>query len=329
MDTKVLYVLVSKDSDIFLEQTILSITSLRRTNNDVTVSVLMDDVTRKSLVGVRSKLLELIDEPIVVSLDQKYSNKEKSRILKTSMRNLVEGDFLFIDSDTIILGDLSCIDEFPYPMGAVYERNRTRAEDMGKASYDEALHRLNCYLDNADEYYNSGVMYVKDIPENHVFYKEWNSKWQESVTKNIYFDQPSLGCVNKLHNNYIKPLDGLWNCQGRYGVRYYRDAKIFHYLYDKFFEFPLMSKHSFDVLKETASVNDELEEIIANPFRFLGMRNELICGDDVKRFHSRYYSFIRAFDVKLPSVYRFFDNIINRCYSLFLHFKTRKLAPPR
>ena len=114
MRTKVLYVLVSNENDIFWEQTFLSIQSLLRTNGSTNITVLMDNLTYYGLKDKRAVLLSLISEPVVIDLDQNLSNKEKSRILKTNMRNYVDGDFLYIDTDTIILGDLSDIDRCEY-----------------------------------------------------------------------------------------------------------------------------------------------------------------------------------------------------------------------
>ena len=111
MKTKILYILASSQSDIFWEQTFLSITSLRKTNPSVKVALLMDNITYSTLAETRAMLLKIIDEPVVISLDNVISNKEKSRVLKTNMRNYVDGDFLYIDSDALILSDLSTIDD--------------------------------------------------------------------------------------------------------------------------------------------------------------------------------------------------------------------------
>lgn len=329
MKTKVLYVLVSNNNDIFLEQTIISISSLRKTNDQVHVSVLMDDLTFKSLVSVRSKLKDMIDETIVLDLPHEYTNKEKSRILKTNMRNYVKGDFLFIDSDTIILSDLSEIDCLNCDFAAVYERNRPVSIDYGRASYKEALVRFECELSDKDEYYNSGVMYVKDNEVTRNFFNDWHNEWLRGKNLGIYFDQPSLGVVNQKYKNYIKPLDGVWNCQGRYCLNYIYKAKIFHYLFDSSFSFPLMYKDLFIGLKETGELSEELKNIIDNPFCYISSNNEILTGDDVKRFHSRMYSFIRLLDNKFPFIYNIIETLLNSIYGFVLKCKKRNLAPPR
>lgn len=329
MRTKILYILVSGNNDVFWEQTYISISSIRKVNRQVHISILMDRVTFESLIGIRAKLKDMIDESIVIDLPIEYTNKEKSRILKTNMRNYVKGDFLFIDSDTIILSDISDIDNINYDIAAVYERNRSVSYDYNRASYEEAIFRFGCKMSAEDEYFNSGVMYVKDNNKTHQFFSDWHAKWLTGKNMGIYFDQPSLGVVNQAYNNFIKPLDGEWNCQGRYCLRFMYRAKIFHYLFDSSFSFPLMSKDAFADLKATGNLSEILKNLIDNPFYYISPNNEILTGNDVKRFHSRMYSFIRLLDNKYPNIYNVIELILNSVYSLVLKCKKRNLTPPR
>ena len=329
MKTKILYILASSQSDIFWEQTFLSITSLRKTNPSVKVALLMDNITYSTLSETRAMLLKIIDEPVVISLDNVISNKEKSRVLKTNMRNYVDGDFLYIDSDTLILSDLSTIDDVQYELGAVYELNRSLGNNYGRASFEEATNRFDCYFSDEDEYFNSGVMLVKDTKNNHDFFSKWHEEWQKGKKIGIYFDQPSLGCVNKMYNSHIKPLDGSWNCQGRYCLNFIRDAKIFHYFYDSFFVFPLMDKNYFEEFKKKAVISSGLLDILINPFKHITENNEILTGDDVRRLHSRLYALIRLLDNKAPRLYSFIDNTLDFFYKKLSSIKPRRLAPPR
>ncbi|MBR2199092.1 MAG: hypothetical protein IJ909_12080, partial [Fibrobacter sp.] len=107
---KFLYILVSEEKDIYYEQTLASALSLRHYNPDAFISLLVDDKTDKNLVGeFRSQIRNLANEYKVVPFDKGMSNQERSRHLKTNMRNLLEGDFLFIDGDTAIVDKLDTI----------------------------------------------------------------------------------------------------------------------------------------------------------------------------------------------------------------------------
>lgn len=329
MNTKLLYVLVSSEKDIFWEQTYLSVYSVRQHNPSITISVLMDDVTYMSLVGVRNKLLEWIDEPIVINLDNKLSNMMKSRYLKTNVRNYVLGDFLYIDSDTIILDDLSKIDSFKFEMGAVYEFNRKLADNTGRRSLEEVLSRFGLHLDGSDEYYNSGVVFVRDTPGNHAFFNEWFNKWLDGTKNGVYFDQLSLGFTNKAHHNYIKPLGGEWNCQGKYCINYVREARIFHYLFDSAFEFPLMCKDAFIELKKTGNINSLLLSIVENPFRHISPKNKIITGNDFLILEIRQYALLYLIYNKYYRLFSFVEKALKLFNSIILMIRYRKFLPPR
>ena len=91
---KFLYILTSNEKDIYYEQTLVSVLSLRHYNPQAFITLLVDDKTDKNLVGFRSEIKNLIDEYKVVPFDDRLSNMVRSRFLKTNMRNLIEGDFL-------------------------------------------------------------------------------------------------------------------------------------------------------------------------------------------------------------------------------------------
>lgn len=101
MNTSLVYVLVSNPQDHFYEQTLISTWSARYWNPDARILVVVDELTNKNLVGKRNALMDIIDEKIVVDLSDNskktYTNKERSRMLKTNLRSYIEGDLLYID----------------------------------------------------------------------------------------------------------------------------------------------------------------------------------------------------------------------------------------
>lgn len=331
MDTKILYVLVSNYEDIFWEQTYISIFSLRKHNPNVKVSILVDDVTDESLIGIRGGLLDLVDEKIVVELDRNMTNKFKSRVLKTNMRNYVEGDFLYLDSDTIILDDLSEIDKFADDFAVVYEYNRRIKDNFGIRSAIEPLGRIGGQLHEGEEYYNSGVIFVKDNVKTKDFFKSWQETWLEGTRANVFFDQPALCVVNHNFGNMIRPLSGDWNCQGRYGARFYRTAKVFHYLYDTSFDHPLMDRNIFKELKESGLLSQQMESIINNPFLHMSPVNEVITGNGVLLINSRCFSILMILQKRCSKLFYGIERIIEFVYKFYLKTvkRRRKLAPPR
>ena len=56
MKTKIVYVVVSDETDIFLEQALLSIFSLRKHNPEAFVELVVDQITNDSISGKRSEI---------------------------------------------------------------------------------------------------------------------------------------------------------------------------------------------------------------------------------------------------------------------------------
>ncbi|GHT86405.1 hypothetical protein FACS1894137_11940 [Spirochaetia bacterium] len=116
---KYVYVLVSDESDYYFEQALMSITSLKMQMPAGFVVLLIDDITEKTLSGKRRDILELVDELKVVEIESKFNKKARSRWLKTTMREHIQGDFLYIDCDTVIAEDLSDIAKLDIELGGV------------------------------------------------------------------------------------------------------------------------------------------------------------------------------------------------------------------
>ena len=115
--TKYLFVLTSSPKDFFCEQTLVAIASLRVHNPNAFVTLLTDDKTAETLTGSRAVLKDAVDELKVLTLDEKFTPMLRSRYLKTVMRNVVDGDFLYMDSDIAIVDDLTIPDEW---RGGIY-----------------------------------------------------------------------------------------------------------------------------------------------------------------------------------------------------------------
>ena len=74
--------------------------SLRHRTPDAVVELLIDKETEKSLIGRRAEIINLVNKITAIDVAGEYNAQQRSRILKTSLRNYVEGDCLFIDCDT-------------------------------------------------------------------------------------------------------------------------------------------------------------------------------------------------------------------------------------
>jgi len=271
---KYLYVLTSNEHDYYLEQAIISMTSLRMQTPNVFISLLVDNNTEATLYGDRKAILNLVNEFKSLSIDRKFNQKARSRWLKTSMRQNFEGDFLYIDGDTVIAEDLSSLQYMDIDIGAVLDSHINLAEkDKYFPIRMKTIKALGPKLGitapfDLNAYFNGGVMFCRDNKEGHEFFREWHRLWLGHFELGGLNDQSSLNLANFILGNIIKELDGIWNCQilDDGALRYLHKAKIIHYFSSrpgkKVF---LPANDDFIIsIKEHGVVDQEIKEAIKN-----------------------------------------------------------------
>lgn len=276
MTPQIVYVLVANEKNLYLEEMWVSLYSLRLQSNAPSsgdsyhVVVLVDEDTEK-MVKARPVLLKLIDELIVVPTPEGYNAKQRSRQIKTTVREVVKGDYIFIDTDTVICKPLESItsnlapqtyiaavpdghlplDECLFP--PVGEVKRIFGEDCSDSKY----------------WFNSGVMYVRDTTEAHEFYKRWNENWAYSCfEKGNSQDQPALLKTDKEFGYLIKELPGIYNAQVAMSLKYFADAVILHWWHMDFIEnqdySPYFSLQIYKDVKTAGGITPEIAEQIIN-----------------------------------------------------------------
>ena len=230
MKTKLVYVLTCDQKDHYIEQALASVYSARYWNPDAIIVLLVDDKTNMLLSGKRAEILDYISEKIVIPLDEEKDMVYRSRWIKTNVRCLIEGDFLFIDCDTIIKHSLEEIDGFTYEIGAVLE-SQLEVKDFCESLYQHTKKRtdaLGVDLDVEGLYFNSGVMYVKDSPITHQLYDLWHTFWQKSMENGLFADQPSLSKANREVGRIIQRIPNSYNCMLWIQSPQVGDSKILH-----------------------------------------------------------------------------------------------------
>ena len=230
MKTKIAYVLVSSHKDLFWEQCLISVMSVRYHMPDAHTVLVCDTETKESLNdGIRNDISKYFSDIISISFDEKVGNTMRSRILKVTLREIITGDFLYIDCDTLITQQLSDIDNLTCPIAAVLEGHCLFKSHPMREFFLKQNKHLDYAHDRIVKYFNAGVMYVKDVEETHSFYKKWHENYLTSCEKGMYFDQPALSKTNIELGNVIQEVDGSWNCQIRFGALFLASNKILHF----------------------------------------------------------------------------------------------------
>ena len=231
MKTKIVYVLTSAPEKKYIEQALLSVYTARNYNPTANIILIVDDQTKALLTGKRAEVLKYITDIIVVNLDSEMSMMDKSRWLKTNVRNLLKGDFLFIDCDTLITQSLIGIDNCKHSIAAVPE-SHLPIKRFNNYLYDKVNNlsaKIGWNIDEEKYYFSSGVIYVKDISENYELFDKWHRYWIEGREKGISIDQPSFAKANIAMNRPIKILSGIWNCVMYTHETFAYSSKILHF----------------------------------------------------------------------------------------------------
>lgn len=262
MRTQIVYVVVSGTESIYAEQAWASAWSLRQHTPNAHITLCCDEDTVKFIRQALPQMLNVIDELKSVAIDGSYTAMQRSRWLKTNLRRLIEGDFLFIDTDTLVTADLSGIDDMSCSIGAVADLHKPLSEGG----------------------FNSGVLYVKDDAAAHHLFELWHTQWKENATHGINFDQPALWAVcDALGEGCITELGGEWNVQIELNINYLSSAKIVHFFRKFRFEssHPFFNKEIYHQIRRDGGISDTTAHAILHCRQLFADRSVLIEGDDL------------------------------------------------
>ncbi|GHU94516.1 hypothetical protein FACS189479_07350 [Spirochaetia bacterium] len=320
---KYLYVLVSSVQDTYYEQFLLSVTSLRLKNPDAHITVLCDSKTKENLQGKRREYENIVSEIKTVPVQDTLSQKEVSRHIKTSMRRYIDGDFLFIDCDTIITDTISESSFASMDIGAVLDTHCTVDFHHLKPYIIANDEKLGFGASKTNKHYNSGIIFCRDTVKAHGFFDKWHDLWTYGNEKNITIDQPSFNEAILQYNDVFADLNGIWNCQiSHNGLPFLHDAKIIHYYGSKisFVIAPFLpaSPSVLSSVKETGTISAETMGLLENPKAAFGKYSRIIADRAaIDAFDSYFFSILRWLWVKNPSLFKNLDK--------FMHYLIRPI----
>lgn len=267
MKTKLIYVLTCAPKATYIEQALMAVWSARYHNPDVHIVLLVDDKTDVLLTGKRGTILNYISEKIVVPFEnEQLSPIYRSRWIKTQVRQMVDGDFLFVDCDTICQRPLNDIDNYDCEVGAVWESHLPIGEfcaSLYKAAKD-ANEMIGVDMSKEQYYFSSGVLLVRDTEISHQLFKLWHTYWKEGNEKGLKIDQPSLAKANREVGHIIKQIPDTYNCILFTRPPFVREAYILHIAAYQNPSF-LFSDKVLNYVRENGIENAWLQKMILNP----------------------------------------------------------------
>lgn len=275
------YVLVSGKNDLYYEQALMSTYSLRNLMPDANIILLVDKKTENSINSPllkRGEIKKYVTKMISVNFDEKVSNIERSRLIKTSIPEYVDDDFLYIDCDTIIAEELSEIEKIPYKTAGILDGHVMLDEHIHKKYFLERDKKLGFHgTQAANCNINGGVIFARKSEESENLFKAWHEAWKYSAyKKHDFHDQSALNEANYRTGLKMQLLDGKWNCQPSHGgLAFLKYAKIIHYYSS---EFPgknyipyykLADKELQNRIKAEGKIPEDVKKMIDDPkFQF-------------------------------------------------------------
>ncbi len=327
MKTKFVYVLISGESDFYLEQLLMSTYSLRLYHPNDSVIIITDSDTEQTIKGKRAELRKYVSKISVIDVPKSLSKLQRSRYLKTHLRQILDGDFLFIDTDTIICESLSDIEELECDLGAVAESNSHLQVYEDDEWIMNNAKKAGCEV-IGEPHFNSGVFYVKDTPQSYGLYEKWYKLWNEFVPCGVNIDQLSLTVANQQLGYPIKEIPGIWNCQIlRKGLPLLPQAKIIHYLASNKMsvKYLLGEDETFMRIKESGSIPEDIKKLIKRPRTAFSENTQFVGDTQIKFLKSNIYHIYLSY----PSFYKFLDrtaSIYLNIRALFGKVKTKVLG---
>lgn len=272
-EMKFVYVLTSTPNDLYYEQCLMSAFSLRLHMPNAQIIVLADNKTNESFTeeNKRTALLKYISKVISINFDDKVSNVERSRLIKTSIPDYVSGSFLYIDCDTIICDDLSEIQDEPFNTAGILDGHAMLDQHIHKEYFLNRDKKLNFHGTKESGFnINGGIILAKEGEESKKLFKAWNERWCYSAyEKHDFHDQSALNEANYLTGLKMGLLNGKWNCQPSHGgLAFLKDAKIIHYYSSEFSGknyipyYKLADKKLQQKIKENGDISNEIKEMI-------------------------------------------------------------------
>lgn len=271
MKTKIVYALISDDKSIYAEQAWCSIWSLKHFTPEAHVTIVTDSATNENIQNsYRQEILSLVDELIIADLPQDTSNAYRSRWIKTRLRQLVSGDFLFVDTDTIVTSSIAAIDNCTNNIAMVLDLHCPLPRHPHRQVLVERQKKYFHYnydIANAPNYYNSGVIYCKDTDQAYNFYDAWHEAWKQSsaMRKGLPIDQLPLMKVLWDHPNMVSELGGEYNCQVLCSIQYFNRAKIIHFFNSPWLGQPVskfFTKEFYRGIQRARGLNEDFEQEI-------------------------------------------------------------------
>lgn len=224
----VCYALAMDGDGTFGDLLIVSASSVRRIYPHATITILTDDDSL-AFVEALGNLSALASE--LRSVGKFYGGPRlRSRFVKTQVRSVLDGDFLYLDADTAAVREFDDLLECDAPLSAAIDRNSINPYGGFPAWVVPGFVRLG-WRHPTKLYLNSGVIFWKDCDEARALGRMWHDNWllyTRAVDNPA--DQPAFN--HSLDALGIEPqiMSDVFNARVGISPQFASGARIYHLL---------------------------------------------------------------------------------------------------
>jgi hypothetical protein len=190
---KICFVLAAKDLGLHADMAAVAALAVRRLHPHARIVLVTDEPTARAMAHGNHVLADIATEIIVQptgSDDAIVSNRH----LKTVLRQLVTGDYLYLDNDAIAVRPLDRAWPERADLALARDWNRRGITPAALPTIEKLRTELGWEF-LPDRYFNGGVIFVRDTSAAHAFYMQWHRRWQQTRSLGIPEDQISLNSV--------------------------------------------------------------------------------------------------------------------------------------
>lgn len=239
------YVLTSSGDDIYAAMASISATAVRRLYPGAHIVLLCDEVTEPRLTQKNAAILSLTDRVVRVETGIDKPGL-RSRFVKTSMRQIIDGDFVFLDADVVPVRGFDAIasgradvaaarDTFHVGQNEWYSWRlllRHCRSHPGPAKSDgiRGVYREMGWAFPTRLYLNTGVIFFRDTPAARRLGQRWHERWCQASAAGHHMDQFAFNSsLDSLPDVKPRVLPYRYNAMVRFSPWFAHRAKLLHF----------------------------------------------------------------------------------------------------
>jgi hypothetical protein len=224
----VCYALSLDDDTAYADLITISARSVTRIYPASRITILTDD---ESLAHFGNSMPGLLNVSLDIKSVGTYAGppRLRSRFVKTQVRNVLDGDFLYIDADTVAVSRFDEILECDAPISAAIDRNLVNPAGGFPNWVVPDFDRLG-WRHPTRVYLNAGVVFWKDCDQARALGQLWHQNWlYYTKTVDNPADQPAFN--HSIDELRIEPeiMRDAFNSRIGVSPEFAKGARIYHF----------------------------------------------------------------------------------------------------